>query len=270
MQKARTQRQRSSIGFESKKFLVFLIVLLILVSIFFINLFKGNGKADYDDNSIKLSLAAISTFDYSKVTTIEDQIRNLEATEGKSNFDFTKGLTKEQYRKIFSTSVIIGDSLTEGLVVYGWLGEEQVFCKIGASIVNGKDLFTSAADTYPSYAFMAFGMNDMGNFGGKPDGFIAKYEKLIKEFRKTSPNTKILINGITPPNKSAIKSNSVLKNYKKFNNALKKMCKDMDLTYIDNTFIFETHPDFYAGDGIHVSSDYYPYWMNNMILKAGL
>lgn len=48
------------------------------------------------------------------------------------------------------------------------------------------------------------------------------------------------------------------------------MCEDLNLTYIDNSYIIEDHPDFYASDGIHVSSEYYPYWLNNMILKAGL
>lgn len=254
----------------SKKFLIFIIVLLILICVFFINLFRGNSPADYDKKTVRTSLAAISTFDYSKVTTVEKEIKKLEITEAQSTFDVTKVLSKEQYRKILKTSVIIGDSVTEGLTDYGWLGSEQVFCKIGASIINSDDLFTSAAKVYPSYAFMAFGMNDIGNYNGNPDGFIEKYKKLIKEFKKISPDTKILINGITPPSQNAIEANSILKNYKKFNNAIKQMCKELDLTYMDNTFILEEHPDFYEGDGIHVSTNYYPYWMNNMILKAGL
>lgn len=247
-----------------------MIVLLILIILFFINLIRGNSPADYDKKTVRTSLAAISTFDYSKVTTVEKEIKKLEITEAQSTFDVTKILTKEQYRKILKTSVIIGDSVTEGLADYGWLGSEQVFCKIGASIINSDELFTSAAKIYPSYAFMAFGMNDIGNYNGNPDGFIEKYKKLIKEFKEISPDTRILINGITPPAQKAIEDNSILKNYKKFNNAIKQMCRDLDLTYMDNSFILEEHPDLYEGDGIHVSTNYYPYWMNNMILKAGL
>ena len=67
-----------------------------------------------------------------------------------------------------------------------------------------------------------------------------------------------------------MEKNSILTNYKSFNNALKAMCKELNLTYIDNSYIIEDHPDYYAGDGIHVVSDFYPLWMNNMILKAGL
>lgn len=264
--RVKTQTRKS----HSKRYLIFLLVLLILVSLFFINFMKKNTSADYSSTTINANLSAISTFDYSKVTTVESKIKKLETTEAKGTFDVSKRLTKAQYRRIFGTSVILGDSITEGLVDYGYLGSDQVFCKIGASIISGDDLFSSAANTYPKFAFMSFGMNDMGNYTGHADLFTEKYTKLIKEFKKTSPDTRILINGITPPSQDAISGNPILSNYKKFNNALKKMCKDLNLTYIDNSYIIEDHPNYYAGDGIHVSTKFYPLWMNNMILKAGL
>ena len=86
------------------------------------------------------------------------------------------------------------------------------------------------------------------SYSGNADLFIEKYTKLIKEFKKTSPDTRILINGITPPSKDAIAKNTILSNYKKFNNGLKEMCKDLKLTYIDNSYIIEDHPNYYAGD----------------------
>lgn len=121
--------------------MIFILVLLILVSLFFINFMKKNSSADYSSKTINTNLSAISTFDYSKVTTVESKIKKLETTEARGTFDVTKRLTKAQYRKIFGTSVILGDSITEGLVDYGYLGSDQVFCKIGASIISGDDLF---------------------------------------------------------------------------------------------------------------------------------
>lgn len=256
--------------FGNKKYMIFIVVLLILVSVFFINFLRHNSSADYSEKKIRENLSTVSTFDYCKVSTIENEIKQLEITEAKGTFDVTKKLTNAQYKKIFSTSAILGDSITEGLVAYGFLGDDQVFCQIGASIINGDDLFKTAAETYPGFAFCAFGMNDMGNYSGDSAAFIKKYKNMIKEFKKISPDTIILINGISPPSKEAVAKNPILANYKKFNNAMKNMCSDLGLTYIDNTYIIEDHPDYYAGDGIHVVSDYYPHWMNNMILKAGL
>jgi lysophospholipase L1-like esterase len=131
-------------------------------------------------------------------------------------------------------------------------------------------MFKSAAATYPRFAFFSFGMNDMGNYRGNAGSFIAKYEKLLKAFKKTSPKTRLFINGISTPSNDALGHNKSLKNYKKFNQALRKMCGDMNITYIDNSYILEENPKLYAGDGIHVNTGYYPLWLNNMILKAGL
>lgn len=254
----------------NRKYLVFVVVLLILVSVFFINFCRGNSSSGDSDRKIKQNLATISTFDYSTVSTIEKELKNLEASEAKGTFDVTKKLTNDQYKQVFGNSVILGDSITEGLLAYNYLDESQVFCKIGASVINGDELFSQAAKTYPGFAFFAFGTNDMGNYNGNADNFIKKYRELITEFKKVSPDTIICINAISPPADNALAKNEILNNYKKFNSRIKKMCQDMKLVYIDNSYIIEDHTDFYAGDGIHVKSDYYPYWLNNMILKAGL
>lgn len=255
---------------RDKKYLIFIVAILVFTSIFLWNLLRANTNADYDNRTVKTNIAAIATFDYSKVSSIEDEIRQLEISEAKGTFDVNKVLSNDQYRKIFSTSVILGDSITEGLVDYGYLGSDQVFCKIGASIINGDDLFDSASKIYPSYAFFSFGMNDMGNYNGDSEAFIKKYTELIEDFQHISPNTKILINGITPPSTKAIADRPIYGSYKTFNSALKQMCEKYNLTYIDNTRLIEKNPRYYAGDGIHVTADYYPYWMNNMIVKAGL
>ena len=254
----------------NKIYIAFIVVLLLLVGFFVFNLVKSNGKADYNNKVVKGNISLITSYDFSTVKSVETQIRELEDSESKGNFDTDRELTKDQYRKVFNTSVVIGDSITEGLEAYGYLGAEEVFCGIGASVMHGDDLFAQAANTYPKFAFFSFGMNDMGNYTGQADLFIEKYTKLIQAFQKTSPDTKILVNAISTPSKEAQASNSSLTNYKKFNSAIQTMCKDLGIQYIDNSYILKDHPEYYAGDGIHVTSEYYILWLNNMILKAGL
>jgi len=253
-----------------KKYLIFLIILLVLALIFIFNCFRHNSSADYSDNSVKGNLSTITTFNFSKVATIEDQVKALDKTSSANVFNGKDSLSKAQYQKIFNTSVVLGDSITEGLSAYGYLNSDQVFCKIGGSILNGDSMFKSAAATYPRFAFFSFGMNDMGNYRGNADNFISKYEKLLKNFKKTSPKTRFFINSISTPSDEALSHNKSLKNYKKFNQALRKMCSSMNITYIDNSYILDENSKLYAGDGIHVNTGYYPLWLNNMILKAGL
>ena len=48
------------------------------------------------------------------------------------------------------------------------------------------------------------------------------------------------------------------------------MCKSLNIEYIDNTSILYDNPDLYAGDGVHVTSAYYPIWIERMIKAADL
>ena len=58
--------------------------------------------------------------------------------------------------------------------------------------------------------------------------------------------------------------------YTRFNRAIESLCRKSSYTYVDTTDIFRDHPNFYAGDGIHASTAYYPLWMDEMIRAAGL
>ena len=246
------------------------VVTVIFFVTFLFNLFSCNKNADYDKKTINKSLAEIVTFDYSRVTTVESEIKFLESTEAKTTFDASKPLTNAQYRQIFSGSIILGDSITEGLPAYGYLPEDIVFCKIGASLLNGDQLFQQASSTYPLRAFFAFGMNDILNYNGNTEPFIKRYSELLDKFHSESPDTKIFINSISIPSEEAVKNKPALGKYMNFNQAIEKMCKEKEYVYIDNTSILKDHPDLYAGDGIHVNTEYYPIWINNMIMKAGM
>lgn len=250
-----------------KQYVVFLGFGAVLLLFFVFHFILWNGDAAYNDKVVEDSLASIEQYDFSSVRTVEAEIKKLEAMEHSGGSGTGPQLL---YRKIFENSVVVGDSITEGLVVYGFLGNDRVFCKIGASVMFGDDMFTSAAKTYPENAFFAFGVNDMGNYTGHADLFIEKYEKLIKDFQKTSPDTKIYVNSIAKPSDGAIARNKILGNYKNFNKAIKEMCERLDLTYIDNIYLLEEQPELYAGDGIHVNVSYYNLWLENMIQEAGL
>lgn len=245
---------------------IFAIIILIISLIFLFNLFRFNSSGDTKDAVVSDNIKHAKDFDYSTVEFVEAKLEregdNVQITSDESN--------KAKYKTMMKKSVVIGDSITEGLKFYGFLSEDQVFCKIGASLIKSENDFKKAASLYPKAAFFSFGMNDMGNYKGDEKAFITKYKKLLKQFHKTSPKTKLYINSISIPNAEAQKNNTSLKNYKKFNKALRSMCKDMNITYIDNGYILEENPHLYASDGIHVNPGYYYMWLENMILKAGL
>lgn len=246
---------------ENKKVIIFLAVVLIFAVIFAVHLFKTNKVKNTGKENIKKNIAAVNDFDFSNVEAVENQLK----AAGYENSE-----SKTDYRKIFNGSVVIGDSITEGLVTYKFLGEDEAFTEIGASVMKSRELFEKAAKTYPKNAFFSFGTNDIGMYNGDMDAFIKDYKKLLKDFHKTSPDTKIYICSIAGPDKSAIENNKNLAKYKEFNSALKKMAKDSGYKYIDTTPILAKNKDLYEGDGIHVKPAFYPLWLDLMIKKAGM
>lgn len=250
-------------------------VILILVLIFIFNLLKFNRRAKPDDAAVQKNIQTIQSYPYSSVAKTERRVASLDQSNLTKGNTSSSGNSRAQYMKRFNGSVVVGDSLTEGLTAYGYLSDDQVFCKIGASVMHGRDLFMSSAKIYPTHAFFAFGMNDIGNYNGKPEAFIRQYTALLKEFHKISPQTKIYVCSISKPSSKTLKKRKVLRNYTKFNAAIAKMCassslKGVNPVFIDITGILEEHSDLYAGDGIHAQPAYYPYWLDEMAEKAGL
>lgn len=252
--------------FTTKRILIGLSIFLF--ALFLFNVFRTNSQAKVEDSTIEENLSFIKKYNFSNVADVEKKIDETGGTNNTARK--STGISKLKYRSIFDGCIVIGDSITEGLSAYDFLNEDQVYHKIGASIMKNSDMIDKAAKAYPKAAFFTFGMNDMGNYNGNAQAFTKKYKTCIKNFMKTSPDTKVFVNSISTPSQSARSKNSSLKNYKEFNAEIRRMCQALDITFIENNYILDEHPEYYAKDGIHVSPSYYPIWLNNMILKAGL
>ncbi len=247
-----------------RKIVLAAIAIFALLVLF--NIVKGYRGADVSKDEIAENLSAVELLQKAEVSEVEKAVDALD----KANYDEVAAGKRIRYRRAFSKSMILGDSLTEGLTVYNWLTSAQVSAKVGGSIVYADKQFATAAKTYPEYAFFAFGMNDMGNYDGDNKAFIKKYSSLLKAFKETSPDTTMCVCSISTPTAAAIKGNHSISHYKTFNAAIRQMCEDEGYTYIDITDILPEHSDLYAGDGIHAAPAYYPYWMDRMIEVSGM
>lgn len=170
----------------------------------------------------------------------------------------------------FTGSVVVGDSITEGLTAYNILSQDKVVYKRGVSIKNTESLLQTAIGLNPGNIFLAFGMNDMETYKTDINSFIEVYKEKIEYVRQALPNAKIFINSIQPATAAVIAKRPDFSRVPQYNEALGKMCEELSITYIDNQYILEEHPEFYAQDGIHVTSTYYPIWLENMAEKAGI
>lgn len=246
--------------------IVALITGCVLTASFFMHIISSNHATEANADTIKENIEKINSFDFSDVKSVEDKLTALKEKEtaGSSSDD------EFDYRSIFSDCMVVGDSITEGLYAYGFLGTDQVIADIGSSIIAGSAPFDTAAGTYPKAVFFAFGMNDMGNYSGDAEKFITDYTELLSSFKKKSPDTKVYICSISRPSDGAIGENPILANYKPFNTKIQEMCKKKKFVYIDTIPLLDGHDELYAGDGIHLSPSYYTLWLDLMKKKAGL
>ena len=73
---------------------------------------------------------------------------------------------------MFASTVVMGDSITEGFTAYDVLNANSVVSKIGASLTDLDDQCEKLKEINPQMVFVSYGMNDVINTNGDTDTFI--------------------------------------------------------------------------------------------------
>ncbi len=226
---------------------VFISSLIILVGLgVFVN---ANNKQDV---SVCKGIEFIKSLELKDVVKLEEKIDSLRE----------KDIEDMDFKTLFSSSVIMGDSITEGLVGYGVLNQSSVVAKKGKNTISALEDVKTVVNLQPRKVFMTYGMNDLYVFPNNAKGFIDSYKNLVNEVKLSLPSTKIYIASILPANEKALNKDSELKHCNEFNKELEKMCEELDLIYIDTTKIVKEDSKLYEPDGIHMKISFYPKWLN--------
>ena len=173
-------------------------------------------------------------------------------------------------RQKFAGTAIVGDSITESIWEYSYLDQDVVISQRGLSVVNADDQIATTIAMNPKVIFMSFGANDLESYGSNVQGFIDSYKAQLAKLKNALPSVPVYINCIVPLTEGAIAATPDLQYYPQYNEALKAMCDELSLTYIDDSFIVENDSSLYEPDGEHVVSSYYPMWLSYMAEIAGL
>ena len=211
----------------------------------------------------------LKTMDQTDVSKVNKKIKQLETEEKKAEQEADDRPANEK----FADSLVMGDSITQGLYEYGVLDQANVQADRGTGVSeqNSEKLeehIANAKKMKPSALFLAYGMNDVGVQNGDAKGFIKAYRAVIKDLKKSLPDTRIYVNSILPAAQTAIDQNQVYASIPEFNEELKKLCEKEKVTFIDNTDLVKQ--EYYANDGIHMSPAYYTEWVNHMAEVAEL
>ena len=102
------------------------------------------------------------------------------------------------YKSLFSSAVVMGDSISEGFVEYDLLNASSVVAKIGVELYELEDQIQTAVNIAPQMVFLSYGMNDLVATNGDTDRFIQQYSAVVDQLRKKLPDATLYVNSIFP------------------------------------------------------------------------
>ena len=170
----------------------------------------------------------------------------------------------------FSGSLVIGDSIAEGLLAYGVLNEAECIGVRGLRIDQLDQYIDEIARRSPAVLFLEFGMNDLEYWQGNAEQFARVYQEKLDMLISRFPQMRIYVNSVLPISQQAIAQTPANGSWSAYNVSLSALCAQKGVTYIDNGSILLSLAQPFEQDGIHPRPDYYPLWAQHMADSAGL
>ncbi len=172
---------------------------------------------------------------------------------------------KTTYKKVLKNVYFMGDSLVNGLESYGILNEKHIYSKVSASLYHLEDNYKKIIKKEPEVIVLHYGLNALGYTEEALDGYVKMYSKCIKKIKKKLPETRIIVSSIFPVDRKVAK-NKLFKRIKPYNKAMKKMCKNLGVEYLNNDPLFKEIDYCYGRDGIHLPESFYrDHWLKYLI-----
>lgn len=202
----------------------------------------------------------------------QEQIDSSKENEKDNN---TSGNSKVTFD---SSVAFIGDSRTQGFIMYNGLNKVQDYSYIGLMVdtaVSKKFVKTSNGEKITllqdmknkdiKSVYIMLGVNELG--WSYPQVFKLKYGELVDEIKKVKPNCHIYLQSILPVTKSKDQSDKIYNNSNitKFNQLVKEVAKEKNVTYLDVQSVLKDKngylPEEASTDGIHINKKYCEKWL---------
>lgn len=166
--------------------------------------------------------------------------------------------------------IFLGNSITDGGNFEELFGREDVKNRgIRSDAIPGvMKRLDQVTKGHPRKIFLLIGINDVSH-GLTVTQLAERYEKLVKEIRKRSPQTKLYLQSIMPVNNSFKVYKSLTgkeKTVVDFNAQIKRIAEENGLTYIDLwPALADSNGNMrknFTNDGLHLTGEGYRAWTN--------
>lgn len=224
------------------------------------NVIEPEKEVTYTETTASVTTTvSVTTSETETSTSVTPETEKAETVAASNEYD----------PAFFDRGLIIGDSISVGLVNYGYLKPENVFAQIGltpASVltadIDGTTVYAKASALNPDYICIMLGTNGLSYLS---EEFMAeKMSEFIDGLRQTCPNAKILLVSI-PPVTAVHESEKPekIENITKYNEHIAKLAAEKSVPYVDIFILLRDSDgylaaDYAENDGLHLKGAAYP------------
>ena len=236
-----------------------------------IALLSGCGPSAPDSSSAAGSAAESADVSVSVVTPDAPEL-----------YDFSQPVSAGEAvdNSYFQDAAFVGDSRTDGFLIYSGIGCGENLTSNGLSIFKlaEKKAIKRDGATYTllealalkqySKVYLSLGINELGYYDD--GGFYRAYCSAVDAIRACQPNAVIYIQGLIPLNEEAIAATdgpAYLNNdhLRVYNDLMKQVAREKKVAFLDLYPKFADEngqlPADASKDGVHLKSDYCKRWL---------
>ena len=174
--------------------------------------------------------------------------------------DTVTNLTDEEQvavRTLFANTIFFGDSMTQAIGEYGFLDMTNIVYQRSATIDVLITKIPEVAATLPKQVVIFTGLNDCNHYTDIAD-YRRDYVTMLQQLKTSIPGVKIIVSSLLSPSDALGQVRADLVRAPQFDQELRSICQENDVTYVDSTWIVRQKN--YLDDGIHMNRTFYRVW----------
>ena len=164
---------------------------------------------------------------------------------------------------LFANTIFFGDSMTQAISDCGFMDAANVVYQRSATIDVLIPKIPEVAATLPQQVIIFTGLNDCNHYTDIAD-YRRDYVTMLQQLKASIPGVKIVVSSLLPPSDAFGATRPDLARAPQFDQELRAICQENDVTYVDSTWIVRQKN--YQEDGIHMNRTFYRVWFR--YLKA--
>ena len=204
------------------------------------------------------------------------------ALTAQGSYDFSQPAPAREAvdNSYFDDAAFVGDSRTDGFLIYSGIGTGTNLTSNGLSIfkleekkaltIDGKEYTLLEALALQQYGkvYLSLGVNELGYYDDQ--GFYDNYCKAIDDIRRIQPHAVIYVQNLIPLNEEVIAQTTkrtylTNEHLRVYNDLIKKAAQEKQVVYLDlySEFVNENGelPAEASKDGVHLRSDWCKQWL---------